>query len=188
MNSKTEKIWKEFQTKLRQFILKRVSDKDVAEDILQEVFIKIHSHIQTLKDESKLQNWIYQITRNSIIDYYRSRKNMTKVSEILMVSESSFDNDFNELTNCVSVLIDYLPKAYRQALILTVYQGLTQKDAGEKLGISLSGAKSRVQRARRKLKNMLLECCHNQLQQVGITIDYQSECNYCTNSKSIRKK
>ena len=184
MNNKTEKIWKEFQAKLRQFILKRVSDKDVAEDILQEVFMKIHSHIQTLKDESKLQNWIYQITRNTIIDYYRSRKNITRASEILTVSKSSVDDDINELTDCIRVLVNYLPKVYRQALILTVYQGLTQKDAGEKLGMSLSGAKSRVQRARKKLKAMLLKCCHNQLQRAGITIDYQSECSCCVKSKS----
>lgn len=184
MDNNTEKIWKEFSTKLKQFILKRVSDKDDAEDILQEVFMKIHSNIGTLRDKSKIQSWIYTITRNTIIDYYRSQKPMLELPETLLetlpVKEDPIKSDvIKEVSQCIKTLVNYLPDKYRKALILTEYQGLIQKKMGEKLGLSPSGAKSRVQRARAKLKEMLLQGCHRQLEQIGIPVDYQTECHCC---------
>ena len=71
---KTEKIWLEFNNQLKAFIVRRVKVNSLAEDILQEVFIKIHSNIDNLKDEQKLKGWIFQITRNSIIDYYMKKR------------------------------------------------------------------------------------------------------------------
>ena len=188
MNDKTEKIWEEFYSKLRRFILKRVLKEDVADDILQEVFIKIHTHIGSLKDKSKLQSWIYQITRNTIADYYRDQKPIGELQEAIDASADLSDDDADELASCINTLLDCLPENYRKALILTEYQGLSQKEMGEKLGISLSGAKSRVQRARKRLKDMLLECCHQQLAQRTIAIDYQAQCDCCCQENSSRKR
>ena len=151
MNDKTEKIWEEFYNILKRFILKQVLHEDVAEDILQDVFIKIHSHINTLKDENKLQSWIYQITRNTIADYYRSQRSEDELSNTIEATKDSSNDDANEIDQCVETLLDYLPENYREALYLTEYQGLTQKQLAEKFGITLSGAKLRVQRARKKL-------------------------------------
>ncbi len=67
----------------------------------------------------------------------------------------------------------------RQALILTEYQGLTQRELAERLGLSFSGAKSRVQRAREKLKQQLLECCHFELDRRNHILDYQPRCHRC---------
>jgi RNA polymerase sigma-70 factor (ECF subfamily) len=183
MDDKTEKIWEQFYNKLKGFVLKQVLHEDVAEDILQDVFIKIHSHIDTLKDENKLQSWIFQITRNTIADYYRSLKSEDGLSNIIEVTEGSSKEDAKEIDQCVETLLDYLPENYRKALYLTEYQGLTQKELAKKFGITLSGAKSRVQRARKKLKNMLLECCHDQLGKRGIAIAYQCECECCCEKK-----
>jgi RNA polymerase sigma-70 factor, ECF subfamily len=72
-----------------------------------------------------------------------------------------------------------LPDQDRQALILTEYQGLTQKEFGERQGLSFSGAKSRVQRAREKLKQELLACCHFELDRRGHILDYQPRCDCC---------
>ena len=66
----TEKVWEDFNTGLKRFILKQVQDEPGAEDILQDVFLKIHSHIGSLKESDKLQSWIYQIARNAIADFY----------------------------------------------------------------------------------------------------------------------
>ena len=76
-------------------------------------------------------------------------------------------------------LIDELPEPYRQALILTEYQGLTQKQLAERMGLSLSGAKSRVQRARDKLRDMLLRCCHFEFDRRGHIVDYYERCCCC---------
>jgi len=169
-----ENIWQESSANLRQFILKRIPDQSIAEDVLQEVFVKIHSRIDTLKDVRRLQGWIYQITRNAIIDYYRSKNAVPELPESLKNSEDSNDNPvIYELAPCVEAMVNRLPERYRQAVILTAYQGLTQKEMGEKLGLSHSGAKSRVKRAREKLKNMLIECCHFEFDRLGKLISYE---------------
>src|SRR5215831_18549318 len=183
METTTERVWETFHVPLQQFIRRRVSDDATAEDLLQDVFLDIHQHIDTLKDVKKLESWIYQVTRNAIIDYYRSKRATTTLEapEALQLSEELPDKDvITELFPSVRAMVRSLKAQDRQALILTEYQGLTQKELAERLGLSLSGAKSRVQRARAKLKQQLLACCHFELDQRGHIIDYQPRCTCCT--------
>ncbi len=180
MVATTETIWEGFHGRLKQFILRRVPDEQNAEDILQDVFLKIHLHIDTLRDEQRLESWIYQITRNAIADYYRVRRETNSLPEALLLSELPAEDTLNdavrELIPCVRAMVDSLPDEYRQALLLTEYEGLTQKAMGERLGLSFSGAKSRVQRAREKLRDMLLDCCHLDFDRLGRIIDYRPNC------------
>ncbi len=178
----TETVWTEFNTGLKHFILKHVQDETSAEDILQDVFLKIHMHISDLRDADKLQSWIYQITRNAIADFYRLREHATDIPEMSYIPEDPFEDVVSDLLPYVKKLIDDLPYDYRQALILTEYEGFTQKELVERLGISISGAKSRVQRARAKVKQLLLDCCHFQLDRLGGIIDYAPNCDCCTNN------
>ena len=92
-----------------------------------------------------------------------------------------------EVIACLRPMIDDLPENYRQAIVLTEYEGLTQKEISQKLGLSLSGAKSRVQRAREKLKGTLLACCHFDFDRLGNILDYQPKeqtCRYCSEDKA----
>ncbi len=178
----TEHVWEAFHTPLQQFIRRRVSDEATAEDVLQDVFLKIHLHGEGLKDVKKLESWIYQITRNAIIDSYRESRPTTalEAAGALDLPEELPDDDVvSELLPCVRAMVRSLPELDRQALVLTEYQGLTQKELSERLGLSFSGAKSRVQRAREKLKQQLLECCHFELDRRGHIIDYQPRCHSC---------
>jgi RNA polymerase sigma-70 factor (ECF subfamily) len=187
MSMTTELVWEAFHIPLQQFIRRRVSDEATAEDVLQDVFLKIHQHMETLRDVKKLESWIYQITRNAIIDSYRSSKPMTplEVGEVLALPEELPDDEVvSELLPCVRAMVKSLPEADRQALVLTEYQGLTQKELSERLGLSFSGAKSRVQRAREKLRVMLLSCCHFEFDRLGRIIDYQPNCDCCSNQDS----
>src|SRR6266566_4271290 len=181
----TEKIWEEFHPRIKQFILKRIPDEYNADDILQETFLKIHTRIDTLRDEEKLQSWMYQIARNAIADYYREQKATVELSEALLLPEEPLVDDdiVKELIPSVKAMIGSLPDEYREALILTEYEGLTQRELAERLGLSLSGAKSRVQRAREKLRVMLLDCCHFEFDRLGKIIDYQPKCGCCSMSK-----
>src|SRR5260370_14445930 len=140
----TEEIWEEFHPRIRQFILKRIPDEHNAEDILQEVFLKIHTRIDTLRDEEKLQSWMYQIARNVIADYYRQHKATVALSEALLLPEEPVVDDdvVKDLLPGVRRMVDSLPDEYRQSLLLTEYEGLTQQELAERLGLSLSGAKS----------------------------------------------
>jgi RNA polymerase sigma-70 factor, ECF subfamily len=177
----TETIWEEFNIGLKRFILKHVQDEPSAEDILQDVFLKVHTHIGSLRESDKLQGWIYQIARNAITDYYRTHKFTPDLSEEAFVPEDPFDDVVSDLLPFVKKLVDSLPHDYRQALLLTEYEGLTQRQLSERLGISISGAKSRVQRAREKVKQMLLNCCHFEFDVLGRIIDYEPNCDCCVN-------
>lgn len=182
----TEQAWEAFHSPLYQFIRRRVADEATAEDLLQEVFLKMHQHGRSLRDARRLESWIYQVTRNLIIDYYRSHHQpMTALDaqEVLDLPEDLPDDDVvSELLPCVRAMVLALPEQDRQALILTSYQGLTQEELGERLGLSFSGAKSRVQRAREKLKQELLACCHFELDRRGHILDYQPRCDCCEQS------
>jgi RNA polymerase sigma-70 factor (ECF subfamily) len=183
MGIATEQVWEAFHAPLLHFIRTRVADPATAEDILQEVFLKIHQQVETLKDVKKLESWVYQITRHAIIDYYRSKQPTTPLEEpeVLQLPEELPDDDIvSELFPSVRAMVNSLPAVDRQALVLTSYQGLTQKELGERLGLSFSGAKSRVQRAREKLKQQLLACCHFELDRRGHIINYQSRCHCCS--------
>ncbi|HXR66865.1 MAG TPA: RNA polymerase sigma factor SigZ [Ktedonobacteraceae bacterium] len=192
MATTTEQVWDDFHTPLHQFIRRRVADESMAEDLLQEVFLKIHQHVGSLKDAKRLESWIYQITRNIIIDYYRSQRQAMaplEAASMLELPEELPDEDIvSELLPCVRAMVQNLPAQDRQALILTEYQGLTQKELGERLGLSFSGAKSRVQRAREKLKQQLLECCHFELDRRGHILDYQPRCQCCTEEVSCSER
>ena len=186
----TDQIWQKFSDRLRLFILRRVRSEHDTEDILQDVFWKIHNNLHTLKHGDKLEAWIYQIARNKIIDYYRHEaKSPSDISEMPEpgTEPAAAEDRLEEVVACLKPMIDDLPEKYRQAVVLTEYENLTQKEMSQKLGLSLSGAKSRVQRAREKLKGTLLACCHFEFDRRGNILDYQPKeqnCRYCPEDKA----
>jgi len=177
----TETAWEEFNTGLKNFIFKHVQNEQSTEDILQDVFIKIHTHIGNLRESDKLQSWIFQIARNAIADFYRTNKFIPILQEIPYIPEDPFDDVVSDLLPYVKKLVENLPYEYREALLLTEYEGLNQRELAERLGISISGAKSRVQRAREKIRIMLLDCCHFQFDRRGRIIDYEPNRSCCMN-------
>jgi RNA polymerase sigma-70 factor, ECF subfamily len=171
-----EKVWRSFSDPLKQFISKRVSNEFDTDDILQDVFIKIHLHIKNLQDAQKIHSWIYQITRHTIIDFYRKRKRESIFSKTVVEQDDLLFPDSSdaheELSKCLKEMVNNLPVSYREAIQFTEFQGMTQKELAQMLGISLSGAKSRVQRARGKLQEMLLTCCQIEFDRRGTVIAY----------------
>src|SRR5438309_10989266 len=117
----TEKVWEEFHPKLKQFVLRRIPDEQSSEDVLQDVFLKIHTRIDTLRDEEKLQGWIYQIARNAIADYYRVRRVTLELPEsLLLPEEPGIDNDVvKQLIRAVRAVGNSRREESRQALVLT---------------------------------------------------------------------
>lgn len=181
MQKQVETIWYEFSENLRRFILKRVRDEQAADDILQEVFIKVHRYLGTLADETRLESWLYQITRNAIADYYRRQPAVLELKEDLILADEDEDDGLqNELALSLGRMMDNLPQEYRTALVLDSLEGVSQAEIGARLGISVSGAKSRVQRARSKLRDMLFDCCHFEFDRRGTVIDYYPRAQCCT--------
>ncbi|WP_236995024.1 RNA polymerase sigma factor SigZ [Heliomicrobium modesticaldum] len=178
-------IWEKFSGPLKNFIRKRIPNEQDVDDVLQEVFLKIHANIENLSDDQKMYAWIYRITRNAIADYYRRIEKSVDLLESPEDLAIGHDEDINqnvEIAACLKSMIDSLPEKYKEAVLLTEFQNLTQKELSERMGLSLSGAKSRVQRGREKLKEMLLGCCHLEFDRLGNVIDYKhksSGCKYC---------
>lgn len=179
----SEKVWHEYHSSLRSFIKSRIIDDTATDDTLQNVFLKMHTGLASLKDKTKLKSWLYQIARNAIIDYFRSRKPTVEVPEWLPQPETDpGEKVAQELSKCLQPMIQLLPENYREAIILSELNGLTQKEVAQVQGISISGAKSRVQRGRAILKNMLAECCRLEFDHSGRLCDYERKdgaCNTC---------
>ena len=186
----TEQLYNKLSAQLKYFIGKRVNDPVIIEDILHDVFIKIHNNIDTVTDESKIENWIFQITRNTIIDYYRKNKTHSEIEEeeLIPAEEAEEDNDSHRNASIgLTSFVEELPEIYRDAILFTGYEGLTQKQLAERLGISLTGAKSRVQRGRKMLKDLLIQCCHFEYDIYGTVIDYCKVCCCCEERKKHLK-
>ena len=168
---------------LYRFVLKRVGDSAAAEDIVQEVWLKAYARQASLRHVSKLRPWLYQITRNAIVDHYRAHKSSVTVpDEWLPHSAPAEDHRAQEeLARCLVPLLDQLPAIYRQALQLTEFEGVTQREVASRLGLSLSGAKSRVQRGRQMLREVLVTCCWVELDRRGGVVNYgrNKGCDRC---------
>lgn len=159
MNKEILELWLDLRLELKAFILNKVRDEVASEDILQDVFLKVHEHVHTLKDPLKLTSWIYQITRNLIVDYFRGlRKPAAEVVFLNLAEEEADEPLYSNLANCVNLKVERLSEKYKSAILLTTFQEYTQKELSEYLGISYSGAKARVQRARDMLKASLVNC------------------------------
>jgi len=181
--SLTEHAWEAFAEPLHAFLRRRVSDEHTAEDLLQEVFLKIHTHIGTLREEEKLAPWVYQIARHVLIDFYRRQRPSEPLTAAETRASEQTDLEDEEmrasLAASVLAMIRCLPAPQQEAILLTDYHGLTQKELATRLDLSFSGAKSRVQRAREQLKRLFLACCHVAFDQFGRAIDYAPQCDCC---------
>ncbi len=194
---RTEVVWREFHERLRAFVSRRVRNQADVEDILQEVFIRIHRGIDSIRQQERLPAWIFQITRNVIIDHFRTEARRTEESAEdfdppAPASKGNSDmSELQELAACIQPMIDALPESYREAIRLTDLNGLTQVTAAQHSGLSLSGMKSRVQRARRQLKDMLHDCCHIEVDRHGGIVDYsvrdvsKSPCGRCGDQRNV---
>lgn len=170
-------IWQEFHQRLRVFISQRVNNPADADDILQEVFVRIYQRLATIRESDRLQSWIFQITRNAIIDYYRKVARQPEFTTEAALETLAMDEDpavFNQqMAGCLRPLLEHLPEPYREAVQLAELEGMSQSAIAQELGISLSGMKSRVQRGRQKLKALLQTCCQIELDATGNVIEYE---------------
>ncbi len=183
MTWSSESVWAAFDDSLRGFVRSRVRDRHAADDILQEVYLRIHTHIGGLRDEERVQAWVFQVARNAIADHFRRSRPTAVLSDAPFQAENSAEEQAAQALACsVRQFVDALSPNYRDALVLTEYEGLSQAQLADRLGISVPGAKSRVQRARDQLKTALLACCHVQLDRRGGVISYRPRgvcCVHC---------
>lgn len=183
----TEGVWSELRANIRGFVGRRVRQPADVDDIVQRVFLQVHRALPTLRDSDRLHAWVYQTTRRAIADYYRAPSHTREVPAGAAVDlapqiADAADDDgsaLQELSTCLKPLISSLGPADQQALQLVEFEGITQVEAAERLGLSVSGMKSRVQRARLHLRTALDECCRIALDRRGGIISYEARTDQC---------
>lgn len=157
--------WRDLEARLRPFVARRVRAEVDVDDVVQDVFLRLQRGLAGLRDEERFGPWVYQVARSAIVDHQR-RAAKHRVADGEGEEEEALEVDEDdraverEVAGYIALFVAMLPSPYREALTLTELEGLTQKQAADMLGISLSGMKSRVQRGRQQLRRSLEDCCH----------------------------
>jgi RNA polymerase sigma-70 factor, ECF subfamily len=174
-----EQMWREVLPQLRTFVRRRIANPDRADDLVAEILLRIHQNMGSLDDQERLPNWVFRIARNAIIDEYRraarSREQLTATLHDEPAQEPSDDESaaVRELSACLRPMLNGLPAEQRHALEMIDLDGMAQAEAAKQAGVSLSGMKSRVQRGRRRLAELLGQCCALTLDGRGVPMDYE---------------
>ena len=181
----TEAVWAELHGSIRGFVARRVRQQADVDDLVQRVFLQVHRALPTLRETDKLHAWVYQTTRRAIADFYRTPSQNREVAtgtaediaNELAASDSLEDDEAatRELSTCLKPLMSGLTAADQEALQMVEFDGVTQVEAAARLGLSVSGMKSRVQRARSHLRSALHECCRIAVDRRGGVISYEGK-------------
>ena len=180
MQKDVHQIWQEFHKELKGFILNKTRDENDAEDVLQESFLKIIQNIDKINASDNMRAYLFTMVRNTLYDFFKKKSIVLEHQD----SHEVFNEEETESLNdsiaqcCIKPLIHQLPQAYKEALLITEFQNISQKGLAQQLNISYSGAKSRVQRAKEKLKNLILQCCNFEYDAYGNFLEQKSKnCN-----------
>jgi RNA polymerase sigma-70 factor (ECF subfamily) len=182
-----EAIATEFRSQIYAFVLGRVGQRTVAEDLTQETFLKVRKALEKGTEPEHFRGWLFQIARNTVIDFLKESKHFVALDERSGTTESerdrgveSDDHKFREaLFSYTLCAIQTLPVEDREALMLTEIDGLDRQELAERLGVSLSAAKSRVHRSRAKLRKVVDECCRLITDPYGRVIDWERRASKC---------
>lgn len=181
-----EQLWQDYQPQLRHFLQARVQNSSDVDDLLQDIWIKSYQRLGTLQQPSKVQAWLFQIARHTLIDYYRkphpdrAEIDITHLPQ-LDTKVENYEQTRQELAGCIRPFIAQLPDKYRKAVDSVDLQGKSQKVLAEEWGLSHSAVKSRVQRGRRLLGSLFQDCCQYQWDARGNPIEFYSEsCQNCS--------
>ena len=171
----TQEVWTDFYDRIYSFIKKRVNDPDDVRDLIQDIFVKIHGSLHTLANEEKLGSWVYQIVRNTIVDFYKKKKFEVGIDLADIPADGSECYMNEEMAKSVVPFIEQLECNYRDAIRATDINGISQKQFAEMSGLSYSAAKSRIQRARVQLRKLFEQCCKIDADRYGNILDVAIE-------------
>ena len=178
MNCDVPQLWMDHIDALRGYIRKRVHDENEADDILQDVLIKVYNFCMTKSGVYNLRSWLFQIAYNTIVDWARKRQIVKETDQVPDIIDSNNHDAYKDAAEYIVPMIHFLPPKYAEPLRLADIEGMNQATIARQLGIGLSAAKSRIQRARQMLKEIFIECCLLETGADGklISFDIRSDC------------
>ena len=177
-----EYIWHQYRSSLKAFLHNKIANTDDVDELLQDILIKTHQHLHTLKSEQRIKPWLFQIAQHAVIDFYRKRSKRRQITADEYWLQETNDNFKKELAACLAPFISALPDENAELLRKIDLEGESQKEYAEKTGISYSTLKSRVQKSRGALRKLFDDCCHFTIDQYGEIIDCDSKgktCGHC---------
>lgn len=164
----------DFSGKLRAFLRRRVRDQATADDLTQDTLLKVFRSRATLRDGQRLEAWLYQIARTTLIDFYRRNRASEELPAALAAEGPE---EANELRDAVAAAtkrwLEDLPETYREPVRLAELEGLPLAKIALRLGLSLTAVKSRVRRGRALLKRKLQACCRFEFDRRGTVIGWE---------------
>ena len=176
----TQQIWQEYHNDVKQFIFSKTHHHFVTDDLLQDVFIKVHTKLNSLKNKQAVKSWIFSIARNTVNDYFKKNQNKITTPVIEQVSET-LSNQHTE-KDCLQGIIKNLPKKYRAPLFLADIKGLKQEEVAKKLHQNIPTTKSQIQRARKLIAKGFIDCCGFEINKKGKLvgeIQEKEDCKVC---------
>lgn len=173
----TEQLWHEMREKLAGFFRRRVKDEHRVGDLVAETFLRVHAGLDGVRDDERVEAWVWRVARNVLEDHRRRQRaeegigwaagdfsdslddtaNPSGVAEA-PEEELNFNSDVNGWLR--GLLEGDLSPEHRQAVQLADLDGVPQGEIAARLGLSLTATKSRVQRGRARLRELVAACCH----------------------------
>ncbi len=175
--SEISEVWLEYKNAVRFYIQKKVKNEQIANDLSHEVLLKIYNSCCSTTKIRNMRSWIFQIAHNTTVDYYRSQSKFT--SSIPEMENPELDSSFSGAEEIVTSLMKLLPSKYSIPLAMSDIEGLQQKEVAQKLNLSLTATKSRIQRARKLLKEIIIDCSSQEMDESGniLSLKLKSVCN-----------
>ncbi|WP_047050006.1 sigma-70 family RNA polymerase sigma factor [Vibrio mexicanus] len=185
-----DSIWREYQHRLKGFLLKNLDNPSDVDDVLQEIMLKTHTKLHTLNDPNKIKPWLFQIANHTIIDFYRQSKKHHSSNNEGSSNESSSDEEphllaeddeqlIDKLTDCIEPFIQSLSSEDATLLKAIEINGISQKDYAKKNNIKYSTLKSRVKKSRQALLHKFQQCCEFSYSSQGQVLDYHKRDKQC---------
>ena len=179
-------LWLEYKNGLKYYIFKKVKNEEIANDLSHEVLMKVYNSCCSSVNIKNVRSWMFQIAHNTTIDYLKKHNKFTdNVPE-------KYDNEnydvYQEANEIIKPLMQLLPEKYAIPLQLSDIEELKQKEVAQKLNLSLTATKSRIQRARNLLKEKIIECGNLEKDEKGNLISLGIKSNCKPIQKSLKKK
>ena len=151
--------WEKHEAELCRFLRHRSGSDAEGDDLLQEVFLRVLRQPNGLCGIDNPRAWLFHAARNLLIDRLRLTKEQVPLPDDLAAEVVDLPPPVDGLTQCLPRALAELSPQDREAITLCDIEGMTQQDYAKHIGLSLPAAKSRVQRARARLKAHLSKAC-----------------------------
>lgn len=168
--------WEQNERELRGWLIKQLVNRDDADDLMQELFLKALRHETRFCDMENARAWLFTVARNALTDRARLSKTQIELPDELAVAE--FETPAVEmLSQCLPRALSEMSAEDAEAISLCDIEGMNQEAFAQAKGLSLPGAKSRIQRARKRLRSHLETACRVRFDDAGKVCCFVPRCD-----------